>query len=351
MTMKLANGVGTVYKLSGKRRNPYIVRKTVGWKIDVETGKCKQVYVTIGYAPTRAKGLEMLMEYNKNPYDIEAAKMTFSEVYEKWSSEKFPTISASNIKGYQASYKSCQALHNRAFKELKLIDLQDVIDTCGKNYPTLRKIKVLLNQVYSYAMKYELCSKDYSQYVNILKFKDKNPNKTDRAPFTEKEINALWMQTDNIYVQIVLMLIYSGVRVSELLDLKRKNVFIDEHYFEVVKSKTNSGIRAVPIHDRTYPIFKKWYDEGCEYLLHTPEGEHFTYRNYYDSYWMPVMELIGCSHKPHDTRHTCISMMAAKNVNPTLIKKIIGHSGAMSLTERVYTHVNIKELLEAINRI
>ena len=62
--------------------------------------------------------------------------------------------------------------------------------------------------------------------MNILKFKDKNPNKTDRAPFTEKEINALWMQTDNIYVQIVLMLIYSGVRVSELLDLKRKNVFI-----------------------------------------------------------------------------------------------------------------------------
>lgn len=173
----------------------------------------------------------------RNVSIVEIAKMTFSEVYEKWSSEKFPTISASNIKGYQASYKSCQALHNRVFKELKLIDLQDVIDTCGKNYPTLRKIKVLLNQVYSYAMKYELCSKDYSQYVNILKFKDKNPNKTDCAPFTEKEINALWMQADNIYVQIVLMLIYSGVRVSELLDLKRKNVFIDEHYFEVVKAR------------------------------------------------------------------------------------------------------------------
>ncbi len=37
--MKLANGVGTVYKLSGNRRNPYIVRKTVGWDIDTETGK------------------------------------------------------------------------------------------------------------------------------------------------------------------------------------------------------------------------------------------------------------------------------------------------------------------------
>ena len=145
MPMKLGNGVGTVYKLSGKRRNPYIVRKTVGWEIDVETGKCKQVCVTIGYAPTRAKGLEMLMEYNKNPYDIAVSKITFSEVFDKWASEKFPTISESNVKGYQASYKACQPLHNRVFKDLKLLDLQSVVDTCGKNYPTLRKLKVLLN--------------------------------------------------------------------------------------------------------------------------------------------------------------------------------------------------------------
>ncbi len=154
-----------------------------------------------------------------------------------------------------------------------------------------------------------------------------------------------------IYVQIVLMLIYSGVRVSELLDLKRENVYIDEHYFKVVESKTDSGVRVVPIHDRTYPIFRKWYDEGCEYLLHTPDGNHFTYRNYYDSYWTSVMELIGCSHKPHDTCHTCVSMMTAKEVNPTLIKKIVGHSGAMSLTEKVYTHINVQELLKAINKI
>lgn len=79
------------------------------------------------------------------------------------------------------------------------------------------------------------------------------------------------------------MLIYSGVRVSELLDLKCENVCIDEHYFKVVESKTDSGVRVVPIHERTYPIFKKWYDEGFEYLLHTPDGKHFTYRNYYDS--------------------------------------------------------------------
>lgn len=60
------------------------------------------------------------------------------------------------------------------------------------------------------------------------------------------------MQRNNLYVQIVLMLIYSGVRVSELLDLKRENVHIDEHYFNVVESKTENGIRIVPIVDKTY---------------------------------------------------------------------------------------------------
>ena len=34
-----------------------------------------------------------------------------------------------------------------------------------------------------------------------------------------------------------------------------------------------------------------------------------------------------------------------------MIKKIVGHSGAMTLTERVYTHLDIEILVEAINKI
>lgn len=349
--MKLANGIGTVYKLSGKRRNPYIVRKTVGWEIDTKTEKVKQKLITIGYAPTRAKGLEMLMNYNQNPYDVNVAKTTFSNVYEKWSAEKFPTISTSNVNGYKASYSCCEILYNRIFKDLKLSDLQYVIDSCGKNYPTLRKLKVLFNQLYNYAMKYEICNKDYSEYIDISKYKEKNPNKTDRTPFSKEEIELLWTQKNNEFVQIVLMLIYSGVRVSELLDLKRENVNLEEHCFDVIASKTDNGIRKVPIANKVYDFYKKWYNVGNKYLLYTADGKKLSYRNYYDSYWKPVMELINSDHKPHDTRHTCISLLSEKEISPTLIKKIVGHSGAMSLTEKIYTHTNIQELLNAINKI
>ena len=158
--MKLPNGYGSVVKLSGKRRNPYLVRKTNGWHFDKEKDKQVQDFIIIGYAPTRADGLQMLADYNKNPFDTKAAKMTFDDVYEEWSKRKYPTVSESNVKGYTAAYKTCSSLYHKVFKDLKLVDLQTVIDTCGKNYPTLRKIKVLFNQLYDFAIKNDICNND-----------------------------------------------------------------------------------------------------------------------------------------------------------------------------------------------
>ncbi len=349
--MKLPNGYGTVYKLPGKRRNPYTVRKTIGWHFDEQKNKLIQNFLTIGYAPTRAEGLQMLADYNKNPFDVEVAKLTFEDLYKKWSKVKFKTISESNVHGYCASYRLCTALNKKIFKEIKLADLQNVVDTCGKNYPTLRKLKVLFHQLYDYGMKNEICGKDYSEFVDILKFKDRNPNKFDRNKFTKDEVKKTWAMKDDKYYQIVLMLIYNGVRVTELLDLKKKDVHLEEQYFNVVSSKTENGIRKVPIADKVLPFYKSWYNSSSEYLLHTEEGGHFQYRNYYDSYFKPLMENLNIKRTPHCCRHTCISMLAEAHVDQTVIKKIVGHSGAMTLTEKVYTHFDIQELIDAVNKI
>ena len=59
----------------------------------------------------------------------------------------------------------------------------------------------------------------------------------------------------------------------------------------------------------------------------------------------------GINHLVHDTRHTFVSLLAEKKVEQTIIKKIVGHVGAMTVTEKVYTHYNIQPLLEAVNLI
>ena len=338
--------------MSGKRRRPYVVKKTVGWHYDEAKDKMIQDQMTIGYAATRAEGLQMLADYNNNPFDLKASKVTFQEVYERWSKEKFPTISHSNVKGYEASYKVCESLYRKVFRDLKLVDLQTVVDTCGKNFPTLKKLKSLFNQLYEYAMKNDICSKDYSEFVDIVKYKDKNPDKRDHNKFTKEEIERLWTLAEDPYYQIVLMLIYNGCRISEFLDLKKEDVHLDEQYFDVIASKTENGLRKVPIADKLLPFYKAWFEgSACEYLLHTPDQKHFDYRNYFDSYFTPLMEQLGFDHTPHDTRHTCISLLTEADVNPTTIKKIVGHSGAMTLTERVYTHLDIQILVDAINKI
>ena len=198
-----------------------------------------------------------------------------------------------------------------------------------------------------------ICNKDYSKFVDILQYKDRNPNKRERDKFTNEEIDRVWTMKDDPYYQIILMLIYSGVRISELLNLKKEDVHLDEQYFDVKASKTENGLRKVPIADKVLPFYKGWMesDPACEYLLHNANGGHFTYRNYYDSYYLPLMENLKINRTPHCTRHTTLSLLSSAGVNPTIIKRIAGHSGAMNLTERVYIHFDIKELVDAINLI
>lgn len=350
--MKLPNGYGSVYKLPGKRRCPYRAIVTERWQQDTETGKWKQKRKTIGYYETKSAALEALAEYNKSPFDLKASKITFQEVYERWSEEHFPTVSESNVKGYRASFRLCGPIATKRFVDITLDDLQYICDNSGKNQPTLRKYKVMLGLMYKYAVIHDIIPPDRNkvEYLDIKKAG--NPNAYNRSPFSIKEIETVWNWKDqNEYITVILMLIYSGVRISELLDLKKENVNLKERWFDVTASKTQAGIRKVPINHKILSFFEYWYSKNdCEYLLSTPEGKHFDYRNYYDSYWKPFLEQMQIQHRPHDCRHTCISLLATAGVDDRMIKKIVGHKG-QGVTQTVYTHFEIQALIESIDKI
>lgn len=91
----------------------------------------------------RKDTLTALAEFNANPYDVNAAKVTFEDIYERWSDEHFPTVSTSNVQGYRAAWALCGKIARMRFADVKLDHLQMVVDESGKNYPTLRKLKVL----------------------------------------------------------------------------------------------------------------------------------------------------------------------------------------------------------------
>ena len=237
--------------------------------------------------------------------------------------------------------------------DIKLDHLQKMIDSSGKNTPTLRKIKVMLGLMYDYAVMHEIVNqdkRDMIRYININKAG--NPNGFDRKPFTKKEIQKLWDNLEsNKYIQIPLILIYSGIRIGEFRELKKEDVHLDEKYFYIREAKTESGIREVPIADKILPFLKQWMNlNDCEYKFSNASGNKFSDKNIRDAYWNPIMEQLNMNHRPHDTRHTCISLLTQAGIDERIIKQIVGHKG-QGVTQIVYTHVDLQSKLDAINSI
>ena len=348
----MPNGFGSVYKLSGKRRKPWVARKTVGWTWNEDKQKSFPEYIFVGYYGTRQEALTALVDYNKDPYDLHHNTITFAEVFDKWSDVHFPKVSDSNVKGYQASYRLCDKIKDMTFVDIKLDHLQNIVDESGKNTPTLKKLKVMFGLMYDYAVRHEIVKQDKREMVRYVDINQAgNPNAYNRKPFNKTQVKTLWkMKDSNVYINVILMMIYSGVRIGELVELKKEDVHLEERWFYIRKAKTESGIREVPIAEKIVPFFEYWMNRPCDHLICTPDDEPFTYRNFYDSYWTPLMDELSFNHRPHDTRHTCVSLLTEAGVDDRIIKKIVGHKG-QGVTETVYTHLELPIKLEAINRI
>lgn len=353
--MRLPNGCGSISLLSGNRRNKYMVRKTVGTSIDHEKGKVKYEQAIIGYAPTKKEALAMLQEYNANPYDISASKTTFKEVYDKVYAYKENLVSESSLEAYEYAFNSCEVLHNRIFSELKLNDLQGVIDKSDKNYPTLKKIVILFKLMYQYAMKYDIVGKDYSKFVDLTAKKAVYESKDEEDKyFTHDEVKLLWKRKDDKFCQTILVLMWTGLRIGEFLNFKKSDVNMEEHYFIIPKGKTLNAKRKVPIADAIYPFFEAWYDDGeSEYIYHI-DNARTTGPVSYDHYrrtFGKLMKSMGLNYTPHATRHTFSSLLADIGVDSTLRSKLCGQSVGNNINETVYTHLDMSVLLEAVNKL
>jgi integrase len=339
--MKNPNGYGCVYRLSGKRRKPFGVRITTGYS---DTGT--QLYKPIGYFTKREEAIIALAEYNKNPYDLDTKKITFADVYKKWSAKKYTSkISDTNIKGYRSAFNKSELLYNMIFSEIRTDHMQAIIDKCDKGHSTLSKLKVLYGQLYNYAVEHDIVNKNYATFVNIGEDEDEST----RIPFTQKEINLLWDNVGEInLIDTILIMIYSGLRVGELLIMKTDTIDIENRTMRGgIKTKAGKN-RIIPINKKIVQMVKTRLVEGHDYLI-VEEGQPMTYSVYYEQFKL-IMAQLHIEHKTHDCRHTFATLMDNAGANKLSIKRIMGHA-SRDITDGVYTHKDIEELKKAVDLI
>ncbi len=336
--MKLPNGYGSVYKLSGNRRRPWVVKKSV-------QGKQK----AIGYFDSQENALAFLIEYNRDPSLLSPSKTTFAEIYLLWKAKKFPRIKESTRKGYENSYRHCQRLHSMIFIDIRLGHLDEVINDirdAKAGYCTQKKVRVFIEQLYGYAAKYDLVTRDYAQYIEIDRYK----RKYKKTPFSVRQVNKLWRNIDEVPgIRDVLIMLYTGVRIGEYINLQTADVKMRRHYFIVRVSKTEADRnRPVPISHKIDAFIADKL--SGDYLCSRPDGKQHSYDSFRRQVFDPVMRHFGMAHTPHETRHTTASRLDSAGANDTAVKMILGHART-GVTKKDYTHKTIRELRKAIDMI
>lgn len=325
--MRMPNGYGSVTKLSGKRRNPYVITITEGWN-----DEGKQIRKILGYTKTKKEGLQILADYHNKPFDIDNSKMTFEELYNKWLPfKKRENLSNKGMLRYTNAYKYYNKLYNVRFTDISLSMLQSVIDECPHGYDTKNDIKTLFLQMFKYARLIELpLSKNVGEYVILPQKKQSNIHK----PFSENEIEILWKNKDKDIVKIILFLIYTGIRPNELSKITK----IYDNYF-VTGSKTEAGKdRIIPLHTRIIPIFEDIIKLKLYSIPYTTLRAKF----------MREMESLKMEHLVYDCRHTFATRMNNIHANELITKRIMGHK-IKDLTKNIYTHNNIEQLINEVN--
>lgn len=328
--MRLPHGYGTVYKLPGKRSRPYIARKCV-----------EGIYETVGYYRTRTEGVKALATAQLSP------DLTFSQLFEKWIARKIPDNqqgSENNLyRSYKAAYNHCKPLYNMKISAIRLKDLQKVIDKCERSWQTKKLIRTLLKQLLDYAAAHDMVTKNYAAFLDT----GKKETVLKREPFRVEEIKTLWQNLSVAGVDSILFLIYTGVRIEEMLRIKKETVDLEQEIM-TCGIKTDAGKdRIVPLHRDIVSIVNFRYKSARQYLFEL-NGKKISYAKYRDKIWDPLMEQFGMEHLPHDCRHTFITAADNCEINDTALKMIVGHA-LKGTTQKVYTHKDIRQLKKAMD--
>lgn len=368
---RLPNGFGQISEIKNRNlRNPFRAMVTVG---KTQDGKpiCKPLKPE-SYFPTYNDAYAALVEYNKNPYDLEPS-ITVKELYDKWSEEYFKTLKAEgSVRGVESAWAYCSAVYGMRVMDVRARHIKGCMEegtatVRGKEqHPSAsmkNKIKSLFNLMLDYALEYELVDRNYSRTFNLTEetIKEIQTVKQEHIPFSEDEMRRLWAHVDDKrFVDVMLIQCYSGWRPQELGLLELENVDLENWTFQG-GMKTDAGMdRVVPIHSKIRPLIERKYKEalsiGSKYLFNCTDGRSgkptmMTYQRYQKGFGMVRDELkLNPEHRPHDGRKHFVTAAKKAGVDEYAIKYMVGHK-ISDITEKVYTRREFEWLKTEIEKI
>ena len=227
--------------------------------------------------------------------------ITLRQLFNEWLPIHSQSISRSAVNSYHIAFKHISNIADMSITDIHFQHLQNVIDSMhvkGLSYSSCKKVRTVLNQLFNYAIIRDYPITNYALHLNL------GPNRPTikRRVFTRQQINKLWA-IDTSYSRMILILLYTGLRIGELLNLRRQDINRRSAYLIVRHAKTKAGEgRIIPIHHRIMPIIEQLYINSGDYLFTI---SYTTFRKHF----LDIMNTVKCRHTIHDTRHTFASLL------------------------------------------
>jgi len=240
----------------------------------------------------------------------------------------------------RAAFKHCSKYYGLKYRSIRAYQMQDCIDNCGCGYSTQGAIKNLWGHLDRFAFELDIIDKMYSIITTAPPIPD-----TTRQPFTPEQVAALWNIQGDDWVDTVLIYLYTGFRLTELLNMKTEQVNIKNWYFQGGIKSASGKDRIVPVHPRIQPLVQALVDQGNKYLF-SYQGKKVSQSQYY-IFWKEVMQKIDADKTPHEARHTFETNLDNAGGNRKCIDMLMGHK-SKDVGNRVYNHKTIDQLRETI---
>lgn len=324
----------------------------------------------IGSFETSTEAILALDDYNAKRTSVSRLRYTFEDVYEKWKELHYKDIGPKGRDSYERAFAKAGELHKRPMRELKTEDYQAVITAladAGKSRSMCEKQRQLFSQLCKWAMQNDIITINYAEGLRLPA-----PSPKKERTLTDDELGKIKAIADDNsknnrfrqVAQLAMVLTYTGMRIDELLSMRRDDVHLNEGYM-IGGEKTDAGRqRVIPILEPIRMIVAEWMlcSLDSEFLLPTSTGrkkntdtvEHSFRRLMIVLGINPDPEKVGRKEMgelitPHSLRRTAATRLVEGKAEPTAVQAILGHAD-FSTTADYYTSHDVEYLAEEMKK-
>lgn len=215
---------------------------------------------------------------------------------------------------------------------------------------TKRKLSAL-KQFFKFLHREEIIEKDPMQFIHLPKSRRPLPKIVSEDIIGQLQNTIMTLENPERDELILLILYGSGLRVSELISLK-KNCIVEGKFIRVLGK--GSKERIVPVSQKALELIPEWLRKCPDSVWLFPSSRHPDKHITRQRVFQILKELAALSGvdvakiSPHVLRHAFATHILDNGADLLSVKKMLGHQD-ISTTE-IYTHVTSKKLREVVNK-